>query len=81
MINHTNIVMKKVLESYKGFKDIKRLVDVGGGLGVNINLITTKYPQIEGINFDLPHLIQRAPSYPVMTFFFCLHWYELLHVF
>jgi hypothetical protein len=42
---------------------------------------TTKYPQIEGINFDLPHLIQRAPSYPGMTFFFCLHWYELLHVF
>ncbi|CAJ2636284.1 unnamed protein product [Trifolium pratense] len=64
MINHTSIVMKKVLESYKGFDDIKRLVDVGGGLGVNIKLITTKYPQIEGINFDLPHVIQRAPSYP-----------------
>jgi caffeic acid 3-O-methyltransferase len=69
MINLTKIVMKKVLESYKGFKDIKRLVDVGGGLGVNINLITTKYPQIKGINFDLPHVIQRAPSYPGMTFF------------
>ncbi|WJX93488.1 hypothetical protein P8452_75006 [Trifolium repens] len=64
MINLTKIVMKNVLESYKGFKDIKRLVDVGGGLGVNINLITTKYPQIKGINFDLPHVIQSAPSYP-----------------
>jgi caffeic acid 3-O-methyltransferase len=70
MINLTKIVMKNVLESYKGFKDIKRLVDVGGGLGVNINLITTKYPQIKGINFDLPHVIQSAPSYPGMTFFF-----------
>ncbi|XP_039684522.1 caffeic acid 3-O-methyltransferase [Medicago truncatula] len=64
MINHTKIVMKKVLESYNGFKDIKRLVDVGGGLGVNINLVTSKHPHIQGINFDLPHVIQHAPSYP-----------------
>ncbi|KAK7397484.1 hypothetical protein VNO78_18659 [Psophocarpus tetragonolobus] len=64
MINHTTLVMKKVLECYKGFEDIKRLVDVGGGLGININLITSKYPHIQGINFDLPHVIQHAPSYP-----------------
>ncbi|PNX96786.1 caffeic acid 3-O-methyltransferase [Trifolium pratense] len=64
MINHTTIVMKKVLECYKGFDEVKRLVDVGGGLGVNINLITSKYPHIQGINFDLPHVIQHAPSYP-----------------
>ncbi|MQI32294.1 methyltransferase, partial [Escherichia coli] len=53
-----------VLECYKGFEDIKRLVDVGGGLGVNINLITSKYPHIQAINFDLPHVIEHAPSYP-----------------
>ncbi|TKY51378.1 Caffeic acid 3-O-methyltransferase 1 [Spatholobus suberectus] len=64
MINHTPLVMKKVLECYKGFEDIKRLVDVGGGLGININLITSKYPHIQGINFDLPHVIEHAPSYP-----------------
>ncbi|XP_027902087.1 caffeic acid 3-O-methyltransferase-like isoform X1 [Vigna unguiculata] len=64
MINHTTLVMKNVLESYKGFEGIKRLVDVGGGLGININLITSKYPYIHGINFDLPHVIQDAPSYP-----------------
>ncbi|KAK7354872.1 hypothetical protein VNO80_20424 [Phaseolus coccineus] len=64
MINHTTLVMKKVLESYEGFEGIKRLVDVGGGLGININLITSKYPHIHGINFDLPHVIQNAPSYP-----------------
>ncbi|ESW11028.1 hypothetical protein PHAVU_009G259500 [Phaseolus vulgaris] len=64
MINHTTLVMKKVLESYKGFEGIKRVVDVGGGLGVNINLITSKYPNIHGINFDLPHVIRDAPSYP-----------------
>ncbi|KAK7354871.1 hypothetical protein VNO80_20423 [Phaseolus coccineus] len=67
MINHTTLVMKKVLESYKGFEGIKRLVDVGGGLGININLITSKYPHIHGINFDLPHVIQDAPSYPALV--------------
>jgi len=66
MINHTTLVMKKVLESYKGFEGVKRLVDVGGALGININLITSKYPHIQGINFDLPHVIQDAPSYPGM---------------
>jgi hypothetical protein len=69
MINHTTIVMKKVLECYKGFDEVKRLVDVGGGLGVNINLITSKYPHIQGINFDLPHVIEHAPSYPGMKFY------------
>lgn len=68
MINHTTIVMKKVLECYKGFKNIKKLVDVGGGLGININLITSKYPHIQGINFDLPHVLEHAPSYPGMIF-------------
>ncbi|AET03376.2 anthranilate N-methyltransferase [Medicago truncatula] len=63
MDNHSQIVMRKVLECYKGFKDIKRLVDVGGGLGANIHLITSKYPHIHGINFDLRHVIQHAPSY------------------
>ncbi|XP_004509701.1 cathecol O-methyltransferase 1-like isoform X1 [Cicer arietinum] len=64
MINHTKIIMTKVIETYKGFEVINKLVDVGGGLGVNINLVTSKYPHIKGINFDLPHVLQHAPSYP-----------------
>ncbi|KAK1559924.1 hypothetical protein Q3G72_020026 [Acer saccharum] len=34
MYNHTAIVIKKILEVYKGFENLKQLVDVGGGLGV-----------------------------------------------
>ncbi|XP_058776585.1 cathecol O-methyltransferase 1-like [Vicia villosa] len=64
MNNHSTIVMKRVLECYDGFKNIKRIVDVGGGLGMNINLITSKYTHVQGINFDLPHVIKHAPSYP-----------------
>ncbi|KAK8595878.1 hypothetical protein V6N13_000557 [Hibiscus sabdariffa] len=64
MINHTTLVLKNILHNYNGFKQIGCLVDVAGGLGVTLSLITYKYPSIKGINFDLPHVIQHAPAYP-----------------
>ncbi|XP_065860022.1 cathecol O-methyltransferase 1-like [Euphorbia lathyris] len=64
MFHHTNIVMEKILESYRGFESLKQLVDVGGGLGQTLKAITSKYPYINGINFDLPHVIQNAPACP-----------------
>ncbi|XP_038695131.1 caffeic acid 3-O-methyltransferase 1-like [Tripterygium wilfordii] len=64
MRSHTTIVVKQILESYKGFEQLNKLVDIGGGLGVTLSLITSKYPSIAGINFDLPHVVQQAPSYP-----------------
>ncbi|XVF22269.1 hypothetical protein REPUB_Repub12eG0158700 [Reevesia pubescens] len=64
MFNTSTIVMKKILESYKGFEGITQLVDVGGNLGITLHYITSKYPNIKGISFDLPHVVQRAPSYP-----------------
>ncbi|ESR56451.1 hypothetical protein CICLE_v10021670mg [Citrus x clementina] len=63
MLSHTSIVMEKVLESYKGFEHVKKLVDVGGGLGITLNMIISKYPHIKGINYDLPYVIKDAPSY------------------
>ncbi|KAI3743981.1 hypothetical protein L1987_57053 [Smallanthus sonchifolius] len=63
MVDHTTIVMKEVLEYYHGFNNLERVVDVGGGLGITINMIVTKHPNIKGINFDLPHVTQRAPFY------------------
>ncbi|KAJ3690540.1 hypothetical protein LUZ61_019704 [Rhynchospora tenuis] len=64
MKNHSVIFTKKLLELYQGFKDIKTLVDVGGGVGVTLSMITSKYSNIKGINFDLPHVIVAAPQYP-----------------
>ena len=64
MFNHTTIVMKKILQSYKGFEQLTQLVDIGGGLGVTLNLIISRYSNIKGINFDLPHVIQHVPAYP-----------------
>ncbi|KAM1125689.1 hypothetical protein FF1_040957 [Malus domestica] len=64
MFNWTTILMKRILDLYKGFEHVKQIVDVGGSLGVAISLITSKYPHIKGINFDLPHVRKHAPSYP-----------------
>ncbi|KAL2550848.1 Flavone 3'-O-methyltransferase 1 [Forsythia ovata] len=63
MSNHSTIIMKKILNTYKGFEGLKSIVDVGGGTGTSLNLIISTYPSIKGINFDLPHVIQVAPSY------------------
>ncbi|OIW15324.1 hypothetical protein TanjilG_10764 [Lupinus angustifolius] len=64
MSDHSTITMKKILETYTGFEGLKSLVDVGGGTGAVINKIVSKYPKLKGINFDLPHVIEDAPSYP-----------------
>ncbi|TXG60279.1 hypothetical protein EZV62_014852 [Acer yangbiense] len=64
VLNYTTVVMKKIIESYRGFEQFQQLVDVGGGLGVTLDLITSKYPHIKAINFDMPHVIKDAPSYP-----------------
>lgn len=64
MDHHSTIVMKKILDTYKGFEGISTLVDVGGATGLCLNLILSKYPSIKAINFDLPHIIRDAPTYP-----------------
>lgn len=63
MANHTTVVMNEILDCYHGFENLKRLVDIGGGLGVNLKMIVSKHPTIKGVNFDLPHVIQNAPVY------------------
>ncbi|KAI3783706.1 hypothetical protein L1987_42792 [Smallanthus sonchifolius] len=64
MVNHTTIVMKEILKHYSGFNNLKRVVDVGGGLGITLSMIVSKHPTIQGINFDLPHVTRYAPPYP-----------------
>ncbi|KAI6697723.1 hypothetical protein NL676_017842 [Syzygium grande] len=64
MSDHSTITMKKILETYGGFKGLKTVVDVGGSTGTVLSMIIAKNPSIKGINFDLPHVIKDAPSYP-----------------
>ena len=50
MSNYSTITMKKMLENYNGFDGLSALVDVGGGTGQTLNMISAKYPTIRGIN-------------------------------
>ncbi|CAN8273637.1 unnamed protein product [Cochlearia groenlandica] len=63
MSSHSTIVMKKILEVYKGFEGLSCVVDVGGGIGASLHMIVSKYPNIKGTNFDLPNVIENAPSF------------------
>ncbi|CAN7027258.1 hypothetical protein BRARA_F03756 [Brassica rapa] len=64
MSEPSTMIMKKVLEVYRGFEDVNTLVDVGGGCGTTLGLVTSKYPHIKGVNFDLPQVLTNAPFYP-----------------
>lgn len=69
MFNHTTIIVNQILDSYKGFEHLTRIVDVGGGVGTTLGLITSRYRHIQAINFDLPHVIEHALSFPGITFY------------
>jgi hypothetical protein len=71
MASSTTIDLSVLVREYEGFKDIKTLVDVGGGIGKTLETIISSYPHIHGINYDLPHVIADAPTMPGNRDFFC----------
>ncbi|KAI5674213.1 hypothetical protein M9H77_14577 [Catharanthus roseus] len=64
MLHQIKMVVANIIENYKGFENLKTLVDVGDGAGIALSVITSKFPNIKGINYDLPHVILHAPKYP-----------------
>lgn len=57
--------MKAILDGYDGFKSVERLVDVGGSAGDCLRMILEQFANVrEGINFDLPEVVARAPKIP-----------------
>ncbi|KAK6943908.1 O-methyltransferase domain [Dillenia turbinata] len=60
--------MKALLDGYDGFAGVEKLVDVGGSAGDCLRMILAKHGSIkEGINFDLPEVVARAPNVPGVT--------------
>ncbi|XP_021749903.1 desmethylxanthohumol 6'-O-methyltransferase-like [Chenopodium quinoa] len=58
------IGFRAITSLYKDvFADVKSVVDVGGGTGAAVNEVVKAFPNIKGINFDLPHVIAIAPKY------------------
>uniref|UniRef100_A0A804HZW0 O-methyltransferase C-terminal domain-containing protein n=1 Tax=Musa acuminata subsp. malaccensis TaxID=214687 RepID=A0A804HZW0_MUSAM len=64
MQSHSTIMISRLLRTYGGFDDVEVLVDVGGGIGTTLGMITAKHPRIKGINFDLSHVISEAQPLP-----------------
>jgi len=57
--------VKAMLAGYDGFQGVQRLVDVGGSAGDCLRMILQKHPNVrEGINFDLPEVVAKAPQIP-----------------
>ena len=57
--------IKAVMDGYDGFESVERLVDVGGSGGDCLRMILQKFPNVkEGINFDLPEVVAKAPVIP-----------------
>jgi O-methyltransferase domain/Dimerisation domain len=48
-----------MLDAYD-LSGVKVLADVGGGNGSNLIGILGRYPEIRGVLFDLPHVVERA---------------------
>lgn len=78
----TKIFMPALLDVYRGFDEVQVLVDVGGGVGASLALITARYPHIKGINFDEPHVVAGAPPMPGMALkirLFCASLLKLMY--
>jgi len=48
-----------LVEAYD-FSDIKTIADIGGGNGTLIAAVLDRHPGMNGILFDLPHVVERA---------------------
>lgn len=60
--------MRAIMDGYDGFRSVERLVDVGGSAGDCLRMILEQFPSVrEGINFDLPEVVAKAPKIPGVT--------------
>ncbi|MCA1694146.1 MAG: acetylserotonin O-methyltransferase, partial [Actinobacteria bacterium] len=48
-----------VLDAYD-LSGVEVLADVGGGNGTNLTGVLGRYPEMKGVLFDLPHVVERA---------------------
>lgn len=61
-------VFNNVIRVYGGFGEVVQLTDVGGNHGSALEHLISAYPDIQdSINFDLPHVIARAPPVKGIT--------------
>uniref|UniRef100_A0A7N0ZRG3 Uncharacterized protein n=1 Tax=Kalanchoe fedtschenkoi TaxID=63787 RepID=A0A7N0ZRG3_KALFE len=58
----TTLFFDNVLRAYGCvFDGAMEVLDVGGNAGAALERIISVWPDVKGVNFDLPHVISRAP--------------------
>jgi hypothetical protein len=62
MVNVTQMFIPAILEVYD-FSETRTLADIGGGHGSVLAAILQKYPRMEGILFDMDHVVRGAGDY------------------
>jgi hypothetical protein len=60
MTNSSAVSAKAILDAYD-FTGISRLADVGGGHGILLASILRRYPQMQGVLYDLPQVVAGVP--------------------
>jgi O-methyltransferase domain len=61
MTNSSAIAGQALLEAYD-FSGIGRLADVGGGHGMLLAGILRRYPEMQGVLYDLPEVVAAVPA-------------------
>ena len=61
MVNIHGREAEYIVDAYD-FNGIGLLADIGGGSGTQLATILGRYPQMRGILFDMPHVVERAES-------------------
>lgn len=59
MTSRSAVEIEDVLRSYD-FSGSSSFVDIGGGQGALLRAILNAYPDVKGVLFELPHVIERA---------------------
>ncbi|WP_433281317.1 methyltransferase [Pseudonocardia xinjiangensis] len=62
MAEHTRLTTRGIVSGYE-FAENSRIVDVGGGYGELLAAVLVANPTVDGVLFDLPHAIEKAPPY------------------
>jgi len=62
MTGYTQATANAVVAAYD-FSPFKTVVDIGGGSGALLAAIVKKAPSVRGIDFDLPHVADRARAH------------------
>ncbi len=61
MTNGSANASQAILSAY-AFSGIKRIADIGGGQGILLLSILKRYPDLEGVLFDLPEVVANLPA-------------------